>query len=145
MTPEDGNDDTPPKGRKQKVMVAKDTKNDGAMSAEDEQADWDASGAGWETVGAEHGECIDWEDTPRFIGIYIGDDITSDKAGKEYNIHCFSRNGEKFFAWAAFQIDEALEDCNPGDLVRIEWRGKREIKDGAQTMNVFHVQRRSAS
>jgi hypothetical protein len=81
-------------------MVAK---SKGAVKTPEEQADqddWEASAAGWETVGSENGECIDWADNPRFMGIYLGGGETVNKEGEPFQIHKFDRHGEKYFAWA---------------------------------------------
>jgi len=109
--------------------------------ADDE--DWEASGEGWEQVGSDNGECIDWAETPRFAGIYMGTAEVEKKAtGELFTIHRFvAADGDNCFAWAAFQLDEALNDLPEGTPVRIVWKGKRDL-DGSKTLNMFKVQAR---
>ncbi len=139
--PNDGTKCRPPRGRKRKVT----TRNKPSVKVPpkelpDDDDGWEASGEGYEQVGSDNGECIDWAETPNFAGIYLGTgEIEKKTTGELFTIHRFSdAKGDSYFAWAAFKLDEALDDLPEGTPVRITWKGKTDL-DGSKTLNMFKV------
>jgi hypothetical protein len=128
----------PPKAGNEKMAVKKTTEAP-AMTEADDNESWEASGKGWERVGTDNGECIDWEETPRFTGIYSGSGLVEKKAtGETFNVLKFKSHNEDFFTWSTYQLEEAFADLPVGVEVRIIWKGKRDL-DGGRSVNLFTV------
>jgi hypothetical protein len=128
------------------LTVAKETK----LQADDidpfdtaaQEDSWDASAEGWERVGDADGDEIDWSETPRFEGIYLGSGIKKNKQGEEFDIYRFTdRSGTARFSWGAYQLDEAFENVPLNSQARITWKGIRDLGEGkgGRTLNQFEV------
>lgn len=97
---------------------------------------------GWEDVKGGLGEKIDWADDTSFTGTYLGPITAQDKEGADLEAFAFSHEGTEYFAWSSYQLAEALNQVAVGNLVQINYLGKREMSNG-QTVNLFKVRHKA--
>lgn len=107
------------------------------------------SESGWETITSGNGEKIEFSDVPfvgRFEGFGAISDVLNPKTGVKEDapiIKFLDVVGDACFAWSTYQLAEALEDVEPGSLVRITSRGLKDI-GGGRTVNRYRVEVKSA-
>lgn len=104
----------------------------------------------WDRVQFDLGEKIDFRETPIFMGLYRGVTQTEgeDMQGNRGPVDAYlftDTSGEERFCFASAMLAKALSDIPPGTQMRIEWLGKKDIKDGAQTVNRYKVWTKKAS
>jgi hypothetical protein len=110
-----------------------------------------------EVLTEDDGEAIDWEqlDGPvllKYRGKKVVQSLNEVKT-KENNgtpvyddvdlILWVDASGENRSSWAPYKLAEAMEKINEGDVVRVEYLGKKDIGSG-QTLNRFTVTRGKA-
>lgn len=86
----------------------------------------------------------DFESEPTLIGVYRhSDDVTvgSAEAGdlRTAKIHRFlTDESEQVDCWGSVDLDRKLRDINPGQLVRVQFLGRRQLDNGRE-MKEFEV------
>lgn len=101
----------------------------------------------WETAYEDSGSQIQWDQTPEFIGTYLGSEIMHNVEGlngesKDVELLKFTDpSGKNVCAFANYALTEAFKDGKvpAGKRVKIVNHGKESIKDGKQTMNRMSV------
>jgi hypothetical protein len=113
---------------------------------ESEELDFDRDlGEGWEEVEVSLGEKIEWDKTPRFVGVYLGSDevMAPDMRTGEIvpvEVHNFKDvHGELCFAWHSPELDRGLRKADVGWDVAIWWLGKSKPQGAKNDMNRFRV------
>lgn len=117
---------------------------------EEEGFDSDHADMGeWDRVATGIGDKIEWTPGTVFEGIYNGITVVEDVVGLNgetgpADAHTFTDTvGDDCFAWSTYQLDQALKG-NEGKMVRIVHLGKKNINNGAQTLNQFKVYTKKA-
>ncbi len=113
---------------------------------ESEELDFDRDlGEGWEEIEVSLGEKIEWEATPRFVGVYTGSkriEAANPLTGEigPCTVHNFKdQHGDHVYAWGSPELDRGLKSAAPGWEVAIAWLGKEKVPGTAKTMNKFRV------
>lgn len=86
-----------------------------------------------------------WNNNPEeiigesLIGVYLG----SDAASKEVSArHYFEVEGKgQVMVWGTAIIDQSLRFVKEGEVVRLTYKGKKEIDNGKRTLHVYKVER----
>ena len=101
----------------------------------------------WETVSEDEGEEIDLSKESPFVGQYKGVKVVpilndDTKEMEDTNLYLFTdTKGARRSLWGNFRVDQAFTDSkapSPGDMVKIEWHGKTDLK-GGRTFNRISV------
>jgi hypothetical protein len=102
--------------------------------------------AEWDQLSTGMGDKVDFATEPVFVGYLTGEGETEGtNANGEVGMAPYysfrTTDGVERFVWKTYQLDEALEGLpqNGTKLVRIEHLGKRSIKGGKQSVNVFKM------
>jgi hypothetical protein len=112
---------------------------------ESEELDFDRDLEGFEEVEVSLGEKIEWEETPLFMGVYLGSDevMAPDQRTGEIvpvEVHNFKdQHGELCFAWHSPELDRGLRKAGEGWEVLIKWEGKNTPKGAKHPQNRFRV------
>ena len=112
---------------------------------ESEELDFDRDLEGFEEVEVSLGEKIEWEETPLFMGVYLGSDevMAPDQNTGEIvpvEVHNFKDfHGELCFAWHSPELDRGLHKADIGWEVLIKWEGKNTPKGAKHPQNRFRV------
>ena len=110
-----------------------------------EELDFDRDLEGFEEVEVSLGEKIEWEETPKFLGVYLGcDEVQAPdmRTGeiKPCLVHNFKDvHGELCFAWHSPELDRGLRKAGEGWEVLIKWEGKNTPKGAKHPQNRFRV------
>jgi hypothetical protein len=110
-----------------------------------EELDFDRDLEGFEEVEVSLGEKIEWEETPLFMGVYLGSDevMAPDQRTGEIvpvEVHNFKdQHGELCFAWHSPELDRGLRKANIGWEVLVKWEGKNTPKGAKHPQNRFRV------
>jgi hypothetical protein len=112
---------------------------------ESEELDFDRDLEGFEEVEVSLGEKIEWEETPLFMGVYLGSDevMAPDQRTGEIvpvEVHNFKDgHGELCFAWHSPELDRGLRKADIGWEVLVKWEGKNTPKGAKHPQNRFRV------
>jgi hypothetical protein len=112
---------------------------------ESEELDFDRDLEGFEEVEVSLGEKIEWEETPLFMGVYLGSDevMAPDQNTGEIvpvEVHNFKDgHGELYFAWHSPELDRGLCKAGEGWEVLVKWKGKNTPKGAKHPQNRFQV------
>jgi len=112
---------------------------------EPEELDWDRDLEGFEEVEVSLGEKIEWEETPLFMGVYLGSDevMAPDQRTGEIvpvEVHNFKDgHGELYFAWHSPELDRGLRKADIGWEVLVKWEGKNTPEGAKHPQNRFRV------
>ena len=112
---------------------------------EPEELDWDRDLEGYEEVEVSLGEKIEWEETPLFMGVYLGSNevMAPDQNTGEIvpvEVHNFKDgHGELCFAWHSPELDRGLRKAGVGWEVLVKWEGKNTPKGAKHPQNRFRV------
>lgn len=116
-------------------------------TADNISTDYDPSE--WETKVEPFAPSFQWDESKEesrvLIGTYVSHKVVpfedsrsgEPRDSKVYTIERLS-DGEKFSVWGSFNIDLAFTDIAPGKVVRIEYQGQVDTKDGNR-VNQFAV------
>ena len=110
-----------------------------------EELDFDRDLEGFEEVEVSLGEKIEWEETPLFMGVYLGSDevMAPDQNTGEIvpvEVHNFKDDhGELCFAWHSPELDRGLRKADVGWEVLVKWEGKNTPKGAKHPQNRFRV------
>jgi hypothetical protein len=114
-------------------------------AVQSEELDFFRELEGFEEVEVSLGEKIEWEETPLFMGVYLGSDevMAPDQRTGEIvpvEVHNFKDgHGELRFAWHSPELDRGLRKADIGWEVLVKWEGKNTPKGAKHPQNRFRV------
>jgi hypothetical protein len=92
--------------------------------------------AEFKAVGDKYGESVDWSEVGQFIeGIYKEKEEGVGK--KKKNLYKLVNNEGKFAIWGTYQIDKVMKDIPFDKVVRITYRGMKEVKKSGNRVRMF--------